>query len=125
MDQDGRSDLLSASAETCSATLLLGVGSGQFSGSPLVYPDIGTALGVASIDLDADGRRDFLVAAGSDDKVDAFVQVSPRQWRQASSFGGIGETRSPSKIAVLDADANGRQDIAILNNDDVVLFFSQ
>lgn len=116
---DGRIDLLRLSFRS-DATLLTGLGNGQFIASsvPATTPDPGSSIPSAiAASLTGDGRDDVVLIRANFSLASGVVEAYASE---GNAFRRTGVTQAPGTaigIAVGDTDADGRLDLVALNED--------
>lgn len=84
---------------------------------PLGAPLSGLAVG----DLDGNGRPDLILTTGKEPLV-VLYQDEPGQWRRRWTADGFRPLATPGTLVVADVDADGRQDLVVLAQFELLVF---
>jgi hypothetical protein len=115
VDHDGKLDLVTADSASAAVSVLIGVGTGDFTPQPSA-PAVGPApIRVVLADLDRDGLTDLVSLDGGSSPPQATVlpgtQSTPFFDDGSSLTVSLGTGSGPLDLAVGDLDADGRGDL--------------
>jgi cysteine-rich repeat protein len=116
---DGHQDIVTANFTGNSVSVLLGDGTGNFTGQPDV--DLGfPALFIAVGDFDGDQRPDFATSLIDADTIEVFRGLGD------GTFAALAVLKSsnPSQLLTADFNKDGDQDLIASSNDGVILFLN-
>ncbi|MGD0947494.1 MAG: FG-GAP-like repeat-containing protein [Candidatus Binatia bacterium] len=114
---NGNVDLAIANGYTNSVFIFQGDGNGNFSALPDISeePNGGQPVAIAVGDLNKDGHLDIVVANQATDNIGVFLGQPDGTFQLQGLFASGTANSSPNGVALLDANGDGKLDVAVSN----------